>query len=549
MELISSLRKFGTNSFLYRSQNTILSAAFILAIASGANAVLGLIKNRLLAGYFGISPELTVFFTAEKIPNMIYAILVVGAISTILIPVLSGDLEKNKEKAYESASVVITGIFFVFLIMATIFFILAPQIINLLSVGKFSGYENHLGTTLFRLMVGAQLILIAGSMVSSLLQSHKKFIFPALAPLLYNVGMILGIIIFSNKLGIFGPAFGVLIGAVLHLSIQLPALAQTGFKFKPSLNLKNKTMIKTLGLIPPRIISVLTANIAGTIDNSFAILISDPSSIILRFANQLQSFPVNIFGISLASASLPTLAAECSSEDRDKFKKTFITSLTQMVFLTAPLSAILLVLRVPAVRLVYGTPEFPWWATVTTAYTLAFYSLSIVPQSVNYLITRAFYAQKDTLTPAIVHVATTLIYIGLTATLILRAKYEVWVIAFTFSVTSYLDTFLLFYLLNRKVKGFDIERISSSLTKIGYSTLLMGLALYIPIKLLDQVIFDTAKTINLLMLTGIAGLFGMLTYLLLTKFFNVQEIELLYKVMRKLKFKTEQLPQDIKPTE
>jgi putative peptidoglycan lipid II flippase len=189
--------------------------------------------------------------------------------------------------------------------------------------------------------------------------------------------MLVGVIGLSGSYGIYGPAFGVFIGSMLHLIIQIPMFLKTGFKYKLSFDFKSPGMLEMLYLVPPRILGVLIVNAADTISNSLAILISGPSVVFLRFANQLQSFPVNLVGLSMASASLPILSSEVADNNMERFKKTFVTSLLQMFYLTLPLSVILLILRVPAIRIVYGAPNFPWWATVSTAYTLAFFSVSV----------------------------------------------------------------------------------------------------------------------------------------------------------------------------
>lgn len=530
-----SLGPKNLNGFLYKTQNTILSAAFILGAAGGVSAVLGLVKTRLLASFFGVSRDLTIFYTADKLPNLVYSVLVVGAVSTVFIPVFTSLLKKEGETAFDVASSIINATFILFLLIGAIMFSFSPQLINLLAVGNFDQKEVMLGSNLMRIMLASQILLVAGSLTTSILQSFKYFIIPALAPVFYNVGMIIGTVFLSNKIGIYGPAVGVVIGSILHFSIQIPLLRKSGFKFSFTLNLKDKDFKKMFTLVPPRITSVLISNVIQTINNSLAILVSAPSVIFLKFADQLQTFPVSLFGISMASASLPTLSSQTSPNERDKFKETFLTSFHQMIYLVMPLSAILLILRIPAIRLVYGVSNFPWDATIRTAQTLAFFSISIFAQSANYLITRAFYALKDTATPVAVNIVTALINISLSIYFVTALKLGVWAIALSYTVTSLLDMCILMFLLNKKVGGFDKEKLFVPFTKISWATASMGVMLYIPMKLLDQFVFDTTRTINLLGLTIVAGFIGMGTYILLTKLFKVEEIQLFYKLLKKLK--------------
>jgi putative peptidoglycan lipid II flippase len=186
------------------------------------------------------------------------------------------------------------------------------------------------------------------------------------------------------------------------------------------------------------------------------------------------------------------------------------------------------------VRIVYGVSNFPWEATVKTSYALAFFSISIFSQSAVYLLTRAFYALKDTRTPVIISSITIVINILLSLLFIEVYHFGVWSIAFSYSITSIIDALAMLVLLSKKLGGFELKSIIVPFTKMSYAGVLMGISLYIPLKLLDQSVFDTTRTINLLALTAIAGTLGMATYLFFTKWFKVGEIQMFYKLFRKL---------------
>jgi len=526
--------------FAIKTQKTILSAAFVLAVASGFNALLGFAKGRLLATYFGDSIDLAIFYTADRVPNLIYSVLVVGALSTVFIPVFTSLYKKNKEKAWDTASSMINITLVFFFVLSTIIYIFAPAVIKLLSVGQFNNDQIMMGVRLMRIMLGAQLVLVASSFLTSILQSFKYFIIPALAPIFYNVGFILGTVLLTKTYGIYGSAYGVVLGALLHLAIQIPMMRSADFKFSLfSFSFHKNGTREVFELMPSRIGSVLINNLISTVNNALAILISTSAVVHLKFANQLQFFPVNIFGFSLAHASLPTLAEEGDDISLKKFKRTFITSFHQMMYLVIPVSIILLVLRVPVVRIVYGASTFPWEATVKTSYALGFFSLSIFAQSGIYLVTRAFYALKDTSTPVKVSTVTLLVNVLLSLLFVEYLHLGVWSIAFSFSITSILTFITLMVLFSSKIGGLGFERIVVPFTKISYSAIFMGAGLYLPLKLLDQFVFDTSRTVPLLMLTAVASLVGMTTYLFFTWVFKVEEIELLFKLARKLKLNKE----------
>lgn len=526
------IRKY--KNFLNKTQQTILSAAFILSAASGINAILGFVKGRLLATYFGDSTELAVFYTADRIPDLIYSVIVVGALSTVFIPVFTSLYKKDKEKAWNTASSMINISLSIFFIFSAIIFFSAPTIMKGLSIGKFSPGEIALGANLMRIMLGAQLVLVASSFITSILQSFKYFLIPAIAPIAYNLGLIGGIIFLSDSMGIYGPAIGVSIGALLHLFIQIPLMNRVNFKFYFSLNFHKNGSSEIFRLMPARIGSVLINNLITTISNSMAILISTSAVVHLKFANQLQFFPVHLFGFSIAHASLPTLSEESDENNLGKFKRTFLTSFHQMMFLLIPTSVILLILRVPIVRIVFGASTFPWEATVKTSYALAFFSLGIFAQGGIYLVTRAFYALKDTYTPVKVSAATLVINVLTSYIFVHYLSLGVWAIALSFTLTSVITFVVLLFLLIREIGGIDLHELIVPFTKIGYAAAMMGVALYVPLKLLDQLVFDTTRTAELILLTGVSSFIGMATYLLLTYLFKVDEIELFYRLLRKL---------------
>lgn len=531
--MVNKIIKNGS-SFLLRTQKTILSAASVIAITYGISAVLGLLRSRLLAGFFGTAEELAVFYTADKIPSFVYSLLVVGTISTVFIPVFTNILKKDKESAWKTASSMINISLLAFGALGLLVFIFAPFLVRLLSVWRFTDSQVALGAALMRIMIAAQLVLILSSFITSLLQSFKYFILPALAPVVYNLGMIGGIVFLTPQYGIFGPAYGVIIGAVLHLLIQLPLIKRVGFNYELVLSLKDRGIREIFGLIPPRIFGSALVQISSIVNNSIAILVSTSSVVVFKFADQLQSFPVNLFGASIALAALPTLSFEANESNKAKFKKTFLTSFHQMLFFVVPASVILLVLRVPLVRLVFGAANFPWEATVRTSYTLAFFSLSLFAQSSVYLLTRAFFALKDTLTPVKVNSITILFSTLLSLLLIRVFGWGVWAVAFSYSLAAITDALVLLILLCKRVGGFKLDELLVPFTKISYAALFMGISLYVPLKLLDQLVFDTTRTIPLLILTVIVGTAGTLSYIFFTWLLKVEEIELLYKLLRKL---------------
>lgn len=534
--MVKSIIGNGTN-FFFKSQKTIISAASVISVTYAISAFLSFLRTRILSSYFGDSSELGVFFTADRIPTLIFSILVVGTLSSVFIPIFTSYVKKDEQEAWCISSSIINISLLTFLVFGITAFIFAKQIMIVLSVGRFNQAELTLGASLMRIMVLAQIILIVSSFISSILQSFRYFLVPSLAPVLYNLGMILGIVFLTPVIGIYSAAFGVIVGSIMHLLIQLPVLRRVNFKHSFVLNFGDKGVREIFSLLPPRLFASAINQVSATIDTSLAILISASSVVVFKFADQLQTFPVNLFGVSIALAALPTLSYESSDDNYSKFKKTFMTSLHQMLFLVIPAAVVLLVLRVPVVRLVYGASRFSWEATLATSYTVAFFSISVFSQSAAYLVTRAFYALADTKTPLKVLFFTMPFDILFSLFLIKVLGFGVWSIALSYSVSSIIDFVVTLYLLGKKVGGFDPQALFEPFIKISYSAVFMGISLYLPMKLMERFIFDTTRTLPLFMLTVTACIFGFLSYLFFTKVFSVKEVELLYRVLGKFKLR------------
>ena len=392
----------------------------------------------------------------------------------------------------------------------------------------------ELMAVLMRIVIVGQLFFIVGTFFTALLQSYNHFFIPGFAAALYNLGIIIGIVLLSPLVGIAAAAYGVIIGALLFILVQIPLIKKIGFPFRPSFSFRVSGVAEVFKLMWPRTISLAVFQV-GTI--AIVSLVSFLASagrqyVILDYAQTLAFAPVGLFGQTIAQAAFPVLSRE--RERLDTFKVLFLTSFNQMLYLVLPVSALLLVLRIPVVRLIFGAGQFDWDATVLTGRTLAFFSISIFAQALIYLVSRGFYALHDTKTPLIIGTITTTLMIALGALFVLIYKGGVESIAFAYSLANIVHLIASMYVLHKKTGGFNKDLLLYPMIKIFAATFFTGFALYIPIKLLDQLVFDTTRTINLLMLTGISSLAGLTLYLFLTWFFNVREATTFILLFKKL---------------
>lgn len=495
--------------------------------------ILGLVRDRLLAHLF--PPDITeIFFAAFRLPDLIFQLLILGALSVAFIPVFTENLEeKGKDEAFEMAASVLNVALLIFILVTVFIYIFAPVLTSSIIVPGFTHTRQMQVVELTRIILLGQIVLAVGSFFIGILQSFQRFIFPALASVFYNLGIILGIIFLHKSMGVTGAAIGVIIGAILHVLIQLPLVSSLGFRFKFPTKFFHPGVKEILRLMSVRTLGLAAEQINETVGVALASISAIGSLTYLTFAQHLQVVPIGLFGATLAQAALPVLSSERARGKIEEFKITLLTTMHQILFLALPAAAILIVIRIPVVRLVFGASQFDWQATVLTGATLAFLSIGLASQAVSLLFVRGFYALKDTKTPVLVSLGVVFINIILSIYFISILKLPIWSIGLANSISALLSGLLLFWTLHKKVGKFNLTTVSIPLLKMFMATIIMGMALYIPIKLLDQVIFDTTRTINLLALTSISFLFALSIYIALVWFLKVRELQTFADIIKR----------------
>jgi len=535
-------------SLLSTRQNNILTGASILMVAVFASKFLGLIRDRLLVHNFD-SSEAAVFLAAFRLPDLMFQLLIFGALSVAFIPVFTDYLhEKQESEAFDFASNILNLSLLMFGVLSIVaYFFVSP--LNSLLIPGFSGSQKALTDEMTRILMLSQIILIVGSFFIAISQAYQRFIIPALAPLFYNLGIIFGIAVLTKYFGIYGPAYGVVLGSVLHVLIQIPLVRSLGFKYKFSFDFANKGVREIFKLMSIRNIGLAVEQINDTVGIALASLVSYSSITLLTFAQHLQVVPIGLFGATIAQAALPVLSREQATKEGESFKITLLTTMHQILFLTLPATAMLIVLRIPIVRLVFGASQFNWVDTVLTGRTVAFLALGVTAQSIILLLVRGFYALKDTKTPVVVSIITVFINVVLSFWFIRILQLDVWSLGLSYAIASNVSLLLLIHFLGKKVGGFEEERLMKPALKMWLAAMVSAAALYIPMKLLDQLVFDTTRTINLIILTGIASILGLSIYIGLVWFMKVEEVYTFGRLLKKigglqLKLKSDEIIND-----
>ena len=521
-----------SKSLLNRQNNTILSAAAIIALSYLVSALLGLVRNRLLVSRFfgGLEADLDVYFAAFIVPDTLFQLLILGALSASFIPIYQEYLQKKSlKKANQMANSTLTSLGSIQLLFTLLLMIFAKPIASLIT--HYPESQLNLMVNLIRIMSIAQLLFTISAFLTSILQAHKRFLIPALAPIFYNLGTIAGIFFLSSQFGIYSAALGIVFGALLHLLVQLPWARTLGFSPKIVLQPKNPGTKLIFRLMPPRTAALSLSQIERWVAVNLTSLLSAGSLAIFSFARQLYVLPITLFGVSLGQASFPVLAANASSKDKPQFISILRQSTLQIFFFALPASILILVLRIPLVRLVFGAKAFPWQATLLTAKALALLSLSIAPQAANHLLTRAFHAKKNTRTPLIISLITITFFI-ITAYISTRhLNLGVLGITSSLSLSNLLNFLILLTLIDKKIGSL---RITIPIIKMIFVSFLTAVSLWYPMRLLDQFVFDTTHTAPLILLTIIVSLIGFSVYLFFSWILKVKQLKSVLRLTKKI---------------
>ncbi len=551
--MVKTFLRSGADIF-FKKQTTILSAASIISLTYLLSALLGLIRDRLMAGLF--SPHLLgIYWAADRIPSFIFNLVVVGALSSSFIPVFTRLLDQSgRELSGKTASVIVNLTLLTFAIFSLLAMLFSRPLAAFMAPPGSTPSDLRLLSEILSLLFLAQLFLLLSNFVTSILQSFQRFLLPALAPVIYNLGVVLGIVCLSPRFGIYAVAYGTIIGSLLHLLIQLPLLSALGIRYSFSLNFRIKGVLEVWRLMGPRVLGIAAGQISGLVDTILAASLSFASVAYFTLAQHLQNLPVSLFGAAIAQAALPILSVESNRADYAAFKKQLLTALNQMTFLLVPASVVLLVLRLPAVRLAFGAALFDWTATVQTGYVLAFFTLSILAQAVIYLLARGFYALHDTATPVKISLVAVGVNVILSLFFVKALVWPVWSLGLSFSLSSLVNAIALAYFLHRRVGGFALPEALLPLLKINLAGVLMALSIYLPLKILDRgawgkylnsfplalpvnfdiLILDTRYTGNLVILTAVSALTGLAVYLLANYYFRVEELRTFWAVFGRL---------------
>lgn len=558
--------------------------------------VLGFIKIRIIAQLFGVSRELDLFWAAFAVPDTIFNVLVAGAINAAIIPVFTDVLHVNGKTPLKDLFKKLAFIYISFFVVASILmFIFAPQIGQ--SLIKSEGLHALLGTSstitqedvslfvkLMRIMLLSPLFLGLSSFVTAFLQTNKKFFVAALSPLFYNIAMIVAALVMVKwfDMNVYGISWAVVLGSAAHLFVQIPEfIKEYGSSVKGIFgrakifvkSLWSRDILRVFKLALPRVAGLFGEQVNVIINTIISFTLSAGALSAYKFAFSLHLFPVQVFGGAISQVALPNMSEYYAKKDNVRFKETFNKAIQQSLFLILPVVAILLVLRLPLVRLAYGVGEFDWWATVITSWCLALLSVAIVGQAVVLVVLRAFYAIHETKLPLIATVVAIVVNIvgsyyltnffshyydwrPILNQIFVQIKdlnggglfevvksfftdFATWSttrnvsdaavggLALATSLAFIAEMFVALFLLDKKIKVISMKETVMPALKKLLNVALMTFGMYYVFKLFDFSL-DTSRTVQVLILTVCTSVYGIVSYLVGCKVLGISEADLMY---------------------
>ncbi|GAC1459960.1 MAG: hypothetical protein PVS3B3_14550 [Ktedonobacteraceae bacterium] len=563
----------------------IRRASLILTGAFVASRILGLMRTSMFAFVFGTGPTSDAYLQAFLIPDTIFNIVAGGALSSAFIPVFAKYMigEHDEKAAWRIASSALNLAIVIMSVLALIAIIFARQLVPLYNPGPsihdkhYAEYLVHLDliATLTRIMLLQSIVLGGGVIVNAVLNARQNFLLPAVGTVLYNVGLIAGLIpgIYfafhgqrNDSTAVLFATWGVVIGALLQVAVQVPGLFKVGMHYTPSFDWRHPGVLQIGRQMIPRIINAAMLSLSTFVDRGLILLLvvvvgtTGINGLVTQYYQSLQLvlLPLGVFGMAVSTAAFPTLAENVAKGRFDRVRSTVLETLRSILFMSIPASIGLIVLGLPIIQVLLEHGRFSLADAQSTVIPLAFFSFGLTGLAAVEILTRSFYAMRDSITPVVVSVGQFVFKIALSLLLInvavFGAKWGMGALAFSTSLAGLVEAVLLFWLLHQRVGGLQIRVTAFFAGRVILASLAMGLALLIVRNVLDLgfgVIayvpalnfLDTTRTQSLGFLGTFVALFkliiemfvGVIVYIRVARLLGIEELGPIKRVLDRLK--------------
>ena len=541
--------------FLYKETETLNQAAILLGLFAFLSQVLAVLRDRLLAHIFGASLELDIYYAAFRVPDFIFVTVASLVSLSVLIPFIVEKEAQGRETLRQFLDNIFSFFSILIILVSGLAYLLMPTIAEVLFKGLTASALDQV-IFISRILLLSPIILGLSNLFGSLTQAYNRFTIYALAPILYNAGIIIGIILLAERLGIVGVSIGVILGASLHALVQVPFVIKLGLFPRLRLGFGGQARFdwsvirQVVKISLPRTLALSTSSIALIFLVSFASLMPTGSISILSFSFNLQAVLISTIGVSYSLAAFPTLSRYFRESNFKAFLEQTATTARFILFWSLPLSALFIVLRAQIVRVVLGSGLFDWNDTRLTAAALALFVLSSTFQCLGLLFVRGFYSAGFTRTPLIISLVSTLIMLsgtwGLVKLFYLSEGFRYFISALLkvedlpgtavlmlplgFSIATIFNGLFLWIMFERKFKGFSRGVVRTLFESLS-AAIFMGATAYLGLKVL-------APSLNTDSLMGIffqglgAGLIALVAGIVVLILLKNRELVSVWNVVR-----------------
>jgi len=445
---------------------SLAGAAAIVAVGFLGSRVLGLLRSVVIADAFGTSPELGAYWVAFRLPDLIFQLLAGATLGAAFIPVFARHFgQRGPAEAWRLASSVLNLVALATIGFAVLGLILAPWLVPAMAPGL---DERSLAVELTRIMMVSPILFAVSGMLMGILNARHHFLFPAIAPWFYNISIIVAALVTDD---VHGLAVGVVVGALLHLAVQLPALRLVGMSYSLVMRWREAPVREVGRLMAPRVLGLAAFQLNFLVTIFFASRVSDEAISAVNYGWLIMMTPLGLFGMAISTAVFPTLA-EQASRDREALRRTLAQSLRLILFLSIPASVGLMILSEPLIAFLFERGAFSAASTDITEAVVLFYAIGVFAHSGIEILSRGFYSLGDTRTPVLFAVVS--LVTNLVLCLIFVGPFGVRGLALAMSLATILEFVLLLRALDRRLEGLHLDHLVYSLTRTVGATILMA---------------------------------------------------------------------------
>lgn len=545
---------------LHREISGLHEAAYLLAFFALMSQLLGLVRDRLLAHMFGASQALDIYYAAFRIPDLIFVSVASLVSISVLVPFFIENMSKDEREGKRFMDSVFTVFCTLVIVACAIAYFLVPKLVPSLLPGFTDPGAIDEVISLTRILLLSPIFLGLSNFFASITQMHNRFFIYAISPLLYNLGIIVGIVLLYPMFGLKGIVWGVVLGALMHLAVQIPFVAEKRMmpRFRTMIDWNAARRVVMLSL--PRTLTLSANQISSFFLVSLASLMSAGSIAVFSFSYNLQSVPLSLVGVSYSSAAFPTLARLFSAGERGKFLDQMIIGARHIIFWSMPIMILFVVLRAQIVRTILGSGAFTWADTRLTAASLAMFTISVVPQSLAVLFIRGYYSGGKTRMPLLISVGSAVLTAVLGYALIKFFSFNMFfrdfiaalfkvanvdgnmvlMLPLAFSIGSCVNLLFLWLAFHREFPAFTRPVLTTFLQTLSASVI-MGYVAYKFLAVFDDV-FDINTLPGIFFQGLFAGIFGIAAGVVVLKLIKNVEIREIGRALHSKIWKVKVVP-------